>query len=180
MTEPGKLAASGLFLEDLRVGQRFSSGAHTVDAAQIKAFAKQFDPQPFHLDGEAAKATLFGGLAASGWHTAAITMKLLVESGLPLGGGIIGSGGEISWPKPTRPGDTLSVVSEIEEVNPSRSRPDPRAQRDSQPAGRDGADSHSEACRSQTHDRRAGDLTRHAGAAAISATSFASARGRAH
>src|SRR6266403_2148050 len=124
MTEPGKLAASGLFLEDLRVGQRFSSGAHTVDAAQIKAFATQFDPQPFHLDGEAAKATLFGGLAASGWHTAAITMKLLVESGLPLGGGIIGSGGEISWPKPTRPGDTLTVLSVIEEVTPSRSRPD--------------------------------------------------------
>ena len=124
MTEPGKSAARGLFLEDLRVGQRFSSGAHTIDAAQITAFATQFDPQPFHLDGEAAKATLFGGLAASGWHTAAITMKLLVESGLPLGAGIIGSGGEISWPKPTRPGDTLSVVSEIEEVNPSRSRPD--------------------------------------------------------
>ena len=124
MTNPGKSVADGLFLEDLRVGQRFSSGAHTVDSAQIKAFAAQFDPQPFHLDGEAAKPTLFGGLAASGWHTAAITMKLLVESGLPLSGGIIGSGGEISWPKPTRPGDTLSVVSEIEEVNPSRSRPE--------------------------------------------------------
>jgi acyl dehydratase len=124
MTNPGKSVADGLFLEDLRVGQCFSSGAHTVDSAQIKAFAAQFDPQPFHLDGEAAKPTLFGGLAASGWHTAAITMKLLVESGLPLSGGIIGSGGEISWPKPTRPGDTLSVVSEIEEVTPSRSRPD--------------------------------------------------------
>ena len=124
MTNPGKSVADGLFLEDLRVGQRFSSGAHTIDTAQIKAFAVQFDPQPFHLDGEAAKPTLFGGLAASGWHTAAITMKLLVESGLPLSGGIIGSGGEISWPKPTRPGDTLSVVSEIEEVNPSPSRPD--------------------------------------------------------
>ena len=121
MSEPGT-ATKGLFLEDLRVGQRFSSGEHTIDAAQIKSFAAQFDPQPFHLDGEAAKATLFGGLAASGWHTAAITMKLLVESGLPLSGGIIGSGGEISWPKPTRPGD--SVVSEIEEVNPSRSRPE--------------------------------------------------------
>jgi acyl dehydratase len=86
--------------------------------------AAQFDPQPFHLDGEAAKATLFGALAASGWHTAAITMKLLVESGLPLMGGIIGSGGEVSWPRPTRPGDTLTVVSEVEEITPSRSRPD--------------------------------------------------------
>jgi len=124
MTNPGKSVADGLFLEDLRVGQRFSSGAHTVDSAQIKAFAAQFDPQPFHLDGEAAKPTLFGGLAASGWHTAAITMKLLVESGLPLMGGIIGSGGEVSWPRPTRPGDTLTVVSEIEEITPSRSRPD--------------------------------------------------------
>jgi acyl dehydratase len=106
------------------VGQRFSSGSHTIDEAQIKAFAAQFDPQPFHLDGEAAKATLFGGLAASGWHTAAITMKLLVESGLPLRGGIIGSGGEISWPRPTRPGDTLTALSEIEEITPSRSRSD--------------------------------------------------------
>jgi acyl dehydratase len=162
MTQPGTMA-NGLFLEDLRVGQRFSSGEHTIDAAQIMAFAAQFDPQPFHLDGEAATATLFGGLAASGWHTAAITMKLLVESGLPLGGGIIGSGGEISWPKPTRPGDTLSVVSEIKEVNPvtlaAGSRHDPRAQRDAQPAGRDAADSHSEACCSQTHDRCACDLT---------------------
>ena len=95
-----------------------------LDEAQIKAFAAQFDPQPFHLDDEAAKATLFGGLAASGWHTAAITMKLLVEAGLPLMGGIIGSGGEVNWPKPTRPGDTLTVVSEIEEITPSRSRPD--------------------------------------------------------
>jgi acyl dehydratase len=124
MVEAGKGAPDAFFLEDLRPGQRFSSGSHTIDEAQIKAFAAQFDPQPFHLDSEAAKATLFGGLAASGWHTAAITMKLLVESGLPLRGGIIGSGGELSWPKPTRPGDTLTVFSEIEEVTPSRSRPD--------------------------------------------------------
>jgi acyl dehydratase len=124
MAEAGRPAQDALFLEDLRVGQRFASASHTIDEDEIKAFAAQFDPQPFHLDGEAAKSTLFGGLAASGWHTAAITMKLLVESGLPLGGGIIGSGGEISWPKPTRPGDTLTIVSEIEEVTPSRSRPD--------------------------------------------------------
>jgi acyl dehydratase len=124
MVEAGNPASNALFLEDLHVGQRFSSGSHTIDDAQIKAFAAQFDPQPFHLDGDAAKATLFGALAASGWHTAAITMKLLVESGLPLRGGIIGSGGEISWPKPTRPGDTLTVFSVIEEVTPSRSRPD--------------------------------------------------------
>ena len=124
MLTAGKSVSDGLFLEDLHVGQRFSSGSHMIDEAQIKAFAAQFDPQPFHLDGQAAKATLFGALAASGWHTAAITMKLLVESGLPLSGGIIGSGGEISWPKPTRPGDTLNVSSEIEEITPSRSRPD--------------------------------------------------------
>src|SRR3989441_5506452 len=115
MVGASKPASNALFLEDLQVGQRFSSSFHTIDEAQIKAFAAQFDPQPFHLDGEAAKATLFGGLAASGWHTAAITMKLLVESGLPLAGGIIGSGGEISWPKPTRPGETPTVPCEIEE-----------------------------------------------------------------
>jgi acyl dehydratase len=115
--------AQRLHLEELSVGQRFTSGTHVVDAAQIKAFAAQFDPQPFHLDDDAAKETLFAGLAASGWHTAAITMRLLVESGLPIAGGIIGSGGEVTWPKPTRPGDVLHVVSEIEEVTPSRSRP---------------------------------------------------------
>src|SRR5882762_11379662 len=119
-----KPASNALFLEDLQVGQRFWSGFHTIDAAQIKAFARQFDPQPFHLDGEAAKATLFGGLVASGWHTAAITMRLQVESGLPIAGGIVGIGGEMRWPRPTRPGDILRVVSDVEEVTSSRSRPD--------------------------------------------------------
>ena len=102
-----------LYLEDLRVGQRFVSGTHRLDGGQIRAFAEQFDPQPFHLDAEAAKATLFHGLVASGWHTAAITMRLLVEGGLPLAGGIIGAGGEITWPNPTRPGDVLQVESEV-------------------------------------------------------------------
>ena len=113
-----------LYLDDLYQGQRFVTSAYSVDAEQIKIFASQFDPQPFHLDEEAAKATMFSGLAASGWHTAAITMRLLVESGLPLAGGIIGAGGEISWPNACRPGDILTVHSEIEEVIPSRSRTD--------------------------------------------------------
>jgi acyl dehydratase len=113
-----------LYLDDLHVGQRFTSGTHVIDTAEIKAFARQFDPQPFHLDDEAAQRTMFAGLAASGWHTAAITMRLMVESGLPLAGGIIGAGGEIAWPQPTRPGDTLQVESEVVEVTPSRSRPD--------------------------------------------------------
>jgi acyl dehydratase len=113
-----------LYLDDFHVGQRFTSGTHAIDAAQIKAFAREFDPQPFHLDEAAAKESLFGGLVASGWHTAAITMRLQVESGLPIAGGIIGIGGEMNWPGPTRPDDILRVVSEIEQVTPSRSRPD--------------------------------------------------------
>lgn len=117
-------SADRLYLDDLYVGQRFTSLQHTIDEAQIKAFARQFDPQPFHLDTQAAKETMFGGLAASGWHTAAITMKLLVGGGLPLAAGIVGAGGEIAWPKPTRPGDILHVESEVIEITPSRSRPD--------------------------------------------------------
>ncbi len=112
------------YLDDLHVGQRFTSATHRIDEEQIKAFARQFDPQPFHLDAAAAKGTLFEGLVASGWHTAAITMRLLVEGGMPIAGGVIGAGGEISWPKPTRPGAVLRVESEIIEVRPSRSRPD--------------------------------------------------------
>jgi acyl dehydratase len=125
MAEQGKYDKDErLYLNDVQVGQRFTSEAHAVDEAQIKAFAVQFDPQPFHLDDEAAKGTLFAGLAASGWHTAAITMRLLVDGGLPIAGGIVGAGGEISWPRPTRPGDILHVESEVLEVTPSRSRPD--------------------------------------------------------
>jgi acyl dehydratase len=113
-----------LYLEDLAVGQRFTSATHAIDEAQIKAFARTFDPQPFHLDEETAKDSLFGELVASGWHTAAITMRLLAEGGLPIANGVIGAGGEITWPRPTRPGDVLKVTSEIEEITPSRSRSD--------------------------------------------------------
>src|SRR4051812_30598115 len=111
------------YLEDFAVGQKFGSATLRVDEERVKRFAAEFDPQPFHLDDAAARATLFGGLAASGWHTAAMTMRLLVESGLPLSGGIVGAGGEINWPKPTRPGGILQVVSEGGEGGPSRSRP---------------------------------------------------------
>jgi acyl dehydratase len=113
-----------LYFDDLKVGQKFTSDTHALDAAQIAAFARQFDPQPFHLDDEAAKNTMFGGLAASGWHTAAITMRLLVSSRPEIAGGLIGGGGEILWPRPTRPDDILHVESEIIEVKPSRSRPE--------------------------------------------------------
>jgi|SRR5215471_14451575 len=113
----------GLYLEDLHVGQRFISETYKIDQAGITSFAAEFDPQPFHLDRAAAQASVFGGLAASGWHTAAVTMRLLVNGGLPLANGIIGLGGELTWPSPTRPGDTLHVESEIVEITPSRSKP---------------------------------------------------------
>ena len=113
-----------LYLEDLQVGQRFVSGTHRIDEEQIRAFAEQYDPQPFHLDAGAAKATLFDGLVASGWHTAAVTMRLLVDCGLPIAGGIVGVGAEIAWPRPARPGAVLRVESEILELRPSRSQPD--------------------------------------------------------
>jgi acyl dehydratase len=114
---------SRFYLDDLYSGQRFTSATHAVDAEQITGFARKFDPQPFHLDDAAAKPTLFGGLAASGWHTAALTMKLLV-AGTPIAGGIIGTGGEIAWPRPTRPGDLLRVETEVIEVARSKSKPD--------------------------------------------------------
>ena len=113
-----------LYFDDLKVGDAFASGTHEVSADDIKRFAKEFDPQPFHLDDEAARETMFGGLAASGWHTAAITMRLLVTGGPRLANGILGAGGEIEWKTPTRPGDVLHVESEVVELIPSRSRPD--------------------------------------------------------
>ena len=112
-----------LYLDDLHVGQRFTSGSQLMETARIKEFAAEFDPQPFHLDQVAAEASVFRGLAASGWHTAAVAMRLLVAGGLPFADGIVGLGGDIAWPKPTRPGDTLQVESEIIEITPSRSKP---------------------------------------------------------
>lgn len=116
--------ANPMHFDDFQVGQRFTSATHVLDADQIKTFARQFDPQPFHLDEAAAEDTFFNGLAASGWHVAAITMKLLVGDASPIAGGIIGAGGDIAWPRPTRPGDALTVESEVIEITPSRSRPD--------------------------------------------------------
>ena len=112
------------YLEDFEIGQKHVSGTLRLDAAAIKAFAAQFDPQPFHLDEEAARGSFFGGLAASGWHTAALTMKLLVESGFHPAGGIIGTrADELRWPRAVRPGDELRVEAEVLEVRPSSSRP---------------------------------------------------------
>ena len=113
-----------LYFDDLAVGDTFTSGTHEVTVDDIKQFAREFDPQPFHLDEEAARQSMFGGLAASGWHTAAITMRLLVTGGPRLANGILGAGGEIEWKVPTRPGDVLRVDSEVVELVPSRSRPD--------------------------------------------------------
>lgn len=113
------------YLEDFAVGQTFGSGRVRVEAERIKSFASEFDPQPFHLDEQAARDTVFAGLAASGWHTAALTMRLLVESELKPAGGIVGAGSdELRWPRPVRPGDELHLESEVLEVRPSKSRPE--------------------------------------------------------
>jgi len=115
-----------LYLEDFEVGQTFGGSSRIlVDPERIKSFAAEFDPQPFHLDENAAQASIFGGLAASGWHTAAMTMRLLVDSDFKPAGGIIGAGfQDFRWPRPVRPGDELRVQSEVLEVRPSKSRPD--------------------------------------------------------
>lgn len=112
------------YLDDLSVGQKFGSGRLTLTLDAIRRFAGEFDPQPFHLDDEAAQATIFHGLAASGWHTAALTMRLLVESEFRPAGGIVGAGvDDLRWPRPVRPGDELCVETEVLEVRPSKSRP---------------------------------------------------------
>ena len=113
------------YLEDFAVGQVFKSGRKRVEKDEIFAFAKEFDPQPYHLDEEAARQSPFGGLVASGWHTTAMTMRLMVDGEFKPAGGILGVGfDELSWPRAVRPGDELYVRSEVLEVRPSKSRPD--------------------------------------------------------
>jgi acyl dehydratase len=114
------------YLEDYAVGQTFdSSTSLRMDAERTKAFAAEFDPQPFHLDEEAARGSIFQGLVASGWHTAAVTMRLMVESDLKPAGGILGLGfEEFRWPRPVRPGDELRIGCEVLDVRPSKSRSD--------------------------------------------------------
>ena len=112
------------YWEDYELGAVYDMGSKTMTKEEIIDFATKFDPQPFHLDEEAAKKSIFKGLAASGWHTAAITMKLVTDGGMPIAGGIIGASGELAWPRPTRPGDVLRMESEVQEIMPSKSRPD--------------------------------------------------------
>ncbi len=118
------MAIEMLHLDDLSPGMTFSAGpAAALTEEAIVAFAKEFDPQPFHTDPDRAGNTFFRELIASGWQTAAVTMRLLVEASAPLAGGLIGYGAEISWPRPVRPGDQLRVVAEIIDITPSASKP---------------------------------------------------------
>jgi acyl dehydratase len=120
----GTNAMTRRYLEDFAVGQTFGSGRVRVDKERIKKFAAEFDPQPFHLDEDAARDTIFRGLVASGGYTAALTMRLVVEGDLKPAGGIIGAGfEELRWPLPVRPGDELRVEGEVLEVRQSKSRP---------------------------------------------------------
>ncbi|MES2170255.1 MAG: MaoC family dehydratase [Actinomycetota bacterium] len=115
---------STFFLDDISVGDTVTTGDYTVTKEEIIEFATRYDPQVFHTDEKGAVDTFFGGLAASGWHTAAMTMRLLVTTGFRFDGGVVGAGGEISWPSATRAGDVLHVESTVADVTPSRSRPD--------------------------------------------------------
>ncbi len=111
------------YFEDLKIGDRFKSGTYKVSEDQIVSFAREFDPQPFHIDRAVAHKTMFGGLFASGWHTAAITMRLFVQT-LNFAEGAIGLGvDELRWPNAVRPDDVLHVETEILDVRESRSKP---------------------------------------------------------
>lgn len=123
---PSRIRSSDepLYFDDLKIGDMFSTRTQEVSALDIKKFAAEFDPQPFHLDEPAASCSIFGGLAASGWHTAALTMRLLVADAPRLVGGIVGIAVDIEWKRPTRPGDVLRVEGEVVALSPSRSRRD--------------------------------------------------------
>jgi acyl dehydratase len=113
------------FFEDYLPGASYDCGTVRIDEDSIISFAKEFDPQPFHVDPAAAASGPFGGLIASGWHTAAATMRLLVASYLPDGASLGAAGiDELRWPHPVRPGDTLAVRATVLEARPSRSKPD--------------------------------------------------------
>lgn len=112
-----------LYFEDIAAGQTFRSPPLCIETDAITAFAAEFDPQPFHLSDEAARRSIFEGLAASGWHTAALTMRLCLASDFRPAGGILGVGGELTWLRPVRPGDQLRVEIEVLETRLSRSRP---------------------------------------------------------
>jgi acyl dehydratase len=115
--------SGALYYDDIQVGDRFESQSYIMTMGEIRDFANKFDPQPFHLDEQAARQSIFGGLVASGWHTAAVTMRLLISSN-PFAGGLIGSAVEVRWKRPTRPGDDIAVFTEIIERSPHRSRTD--------------------------------------------------------
>jgi len=113
-----------MLYEDFTVGMKFRSRDMVVSLEDVIAFAKAFDPQPFHTDPEAAKATFFKEHVASGWHTSAVTMRLITES-LPVAGGIVGAGvDELRWPTALRPGDTIHLESEVVEMRTFKSRTD--------------------------------------------------------
>jgi acyl dehydratase len=113
-----------LYLDDFALGRKFVTRDVTLTLEGCKAFAAEYDPQPFHLDEAAAQQSVFGRLAASGWYTASLSMRLLVESDVRPAGGLIGLGGELQWPRPTYPGDTLRVECEVLEVRVSKWKPD--------------------------------------------------------
>jgi acyl dehydratase len=122
--KPGSCMTKRYF-DDFKVGDSFKGDSIDVSQEMIVQFAQAFDPQPFHLDPQAARQTMFGELVASGWHTAAMTMRLFATSEIRIANGIIGGGvDQMSWPRPVRPGDRLTVRSEVLEARPSRSKPD--------------------------------------------------------
>jgi len=123
--EQGSIPSTVRYFEDFHVGQRDDLGSVVVTGADIVAFARQFDPQPFHVDPQAARASAFGGLVASGWHTASLFMRLYVERVLAHAASVLSPGvDELRWLRPVRPGDTLSARATVLACTPSRTRPD--------------------------------------------------------